>query len=82
MIRDKEIARQVIAALDEASSVINESIRLVQNRCSNEEFAAYRKAAGFVMGYLYTDVLTPLYKQHPSLDPPELKPPFNDDAIV
>ena len=82
MIKDEETARQVIAALDEASSVINESIRLVQNRCSNDEFAAYRRAAGFVMGYLYTDVLAPLYKQHPSLEPPELKPPFDNDAKV
>jgi len=79
MIKNRELARQVIDALDESSNVINESIRLVKEGCSEEEFVAYRKAAGFVMGYLYTDVLAPIYKQHPDLEPNELKPPFDDD---
>ncbi len=25
------------------------------------------------MGYIYTDVVAQLYKQHPDLEPPELK---------
>lgn len=79
MIKNRDLARQVIDALDESSSVINESIRLVKERCTEEEFVAYRKAAGFVIGYLYTDVLAPIFKQHPDLEPEELKPPFDDN---
>jgi hypothetical protein len=41
-----------------------------------------RGCFNFVMGYLYTDVLAPIYKQHPSLEPPELKAPVDDDATV
>lgn len=73
MIHDKEIAKQVIDVLDDCSSRINESIRLVQQRCSEEEFAKYRKAAGFVMGYIYTEVVAPLHHKHPELEPPELR---------
>lgn len=73
MIRDRDIAKQVIDSLDDCSERINDTIRLVQEKCSDEEFQAYRKAAGFVMGYIYTDVVASLYKEHPDLEPPELK---------
>jgi len=73
MIENSNIAKQVINVLDECSSKINETIRLVQENCSNEEFEKYRKAAGFVMGYIYTDVVAPLYHKHPELEPPELR---------
>lgn len=72
MIENRDTAKQVIEVLDECSSKINETIRLVQENCSNEEFEKYRRAAGFVMGYIYTDVVAPLYHKHPELEPPEL----------
>lgn len=73
MIHSHDIAKQLIDTLDDCSEKINESIRLVQEKCSDEEFQAYRKAAGFVMGYIYTDVVAPLHKEHPDLEPPELR---------
>lgn len=79
MIRDRKLAEQLIDVLNDCSNRMDKSIRLVQEKCSEEEFIAYRKAAGLVMGYLYTDALAPIYKQHPELEPPELKPPFNDN---
>jgi len=79
MIRDRDIAKQLIDTLDDCSQRINETIRLVQENCSDEEFRAYRKAAGFVMGYIYTDVVAQLYKEHPDMEPPELKTDTHDD---
>lgn len=79
MIRDRALAKQLIEVLNDCSNKIDKSIELVQEKCTDEEFIAYRKAAGMVMGYLYTDVLAPIYKQHPDLEPPELKPPFDDN---
>lgn len=73
MIKNEDIAKEVIEVLDDCSSRINETIRLVQGKCCDEEFQAYRRAAGFVMGYIYTDVVAPLYKEHPNLEPPELR---------
>ena len=73
MIRDHDIAKQLVNTLDDCSERINETIRLVQEKCSDEEFHTYRRAAGFVMGYIYTDVVAPLYKEHPDLEPPELR---------
>ncbi len=73
MIKDKNIAEKLISVLDECSSQLNESIRLVQQNCTEDEFNAYREGVGYVMGYMYTDVLAALYKVHPDLEPDGLK---------
>jgi hypothetical protein len=73
MIKNFDIAKHIVTTLDECSLKIDETIRLVQKNCSNEEFEAYRKAAGFVMGYIYTEVVGPLHRKHPDLEPPELR---------
>ncbi len=75
MIHDKEIAKQLISVLERCSSELNESVHLVQQKCTAEEFSAYRRGAGMVMGYIYTDVLAPLWKEHPDLEPPEMREP-------
>ena len=73
MISDHEIAKQVIDVLDDCSSRINETIRLVQDHCSDEEFSSYRMAAGFIMGRIYTDIVAHIHHLHPDLEPPELR---------
>lgn len=75
MIHDKELAKEIIALMERCSREVDQSIRLVQEKCAPEEFKAYRRGAGMVMGYIYTDVLAPLWKEHPELEPPELKVP-------
>ena len=78
MIEDEKVARSVVEVLDDCSARINETIRLVQEKCPNEEFEAYRLAAGFVMGYIYTDVVAPIHQKHPKLEPPELREDSNE----
>jgi len=73
MIKDFDIAAEITGVLDDCSSRINETIRLVQEKCDDEDFKNYRKAAGFVMGYIYTDVVAQIYKDHPDLEPSELR---------
>lgn len=56
----------------ECTVKLDESIALVQTSCSEEEFKAYRREAGNIMGLMW-DVMNPLYKQYPELKPPQLK---------
>jgi hypothetical protein len=49
------------------------STATVRGRCSSEEFAAYRRAVGRIMGEILLEVLNPLYAEHPSLKPAEMK---------
>lgn len=75
MIQDEGIAKQIIDTMDQCSHLLNESIRSVQANCSDEEFQAYRKGVGMVMGYIYTDVLAVIYNKHPVLEPPAIREP-------
>lgn len=75
MIHDKELAKQINDLMERCSKEVDESIRLVQQKCTSEEFKAYRRGAGMVMGYIYTDVLAPLWKEHPELEPAGMKEP-------
>lgn len=73
MLMDKDIALQVSNIMIELSSKLNQSIVLVQNNCSNEDFEAYRQKAGYIMGTIYTDIMLPIYKRYPEIEPNELK---------
>jgi hypothetical protein len=52
---------------------LDESIRLVLEKCQDSEARLYRSLAGQVMGQLFTDILRPLYRAYPDLEPGELK---------
>jgi len=69
MILNEKIAKEVVDVLTRCSSDINETIRLVQDECSDDEFKKYRAAAGLVMGILFTDLREQIYKTHPNLEP-------------
>ncbi len=52
---------------------IDKSIATVKDNCPQEEFEAYRKAAGKVMGDMLFEVMNPIYKAPPDLKPKEMK---------
>ena len=51
---------------------LDESLMLVQEKSSKSEFKEYRRAVGKIMGYMLTEVMNVIYREHPSLRPPEL----------
>ena len=73
MIHDKALATQISDMLWEISGQLDRSIAEVQEKCTPEEFRAYRHAIGKVMGELYLEALRPLYKTHPDLEPDDIK---------
>ena len=74
MISDKRVAEQVLATMHECSGAFDRSVRLVRETCSEEEFRAYRKAIGQVMGAMYFEVYRPLFQRFPDLEPESFKP--------
>lgn len=72
VIREKEAASQVSALMLEFGAKLDKSLELVQERCSNEEFEAYRNVVGILLTEMLTGVMNPLYAQHPDLKPKEL----------
>ena len=73
MLSNKETGREVEAAMRECSAILNESIRRVMESCPEEEFKTYRHTIGAIMADVYLNVMQPIHKKYPDLEPPELK---------
>lgn len=72
MIKNIKSASDINVLMLELSDRLDESIRMVQETCGEEDFKIYRRAAGKIMGEILLEVLNPLYEEHPSLKPPGL----------
>ena len=71
---NEDTARRVHDLLMQASGAINDSVAAVHDSGDpGEELMAYKRAAGRVLGAMFSELLTPLYNEHPVLIPPELK---------
>ena len=69
----RHVAEQAIAALFDAAAKMNDTLLLIQKECTEEEFAAYRTGTGLAMGYLYSEIIDPILREHPDLTPEEIK---------
>jgi hypothetical protein len=69
MIKNADTAKQISDLMQNIFHRVDESTQLVKNTCSAEEFAAYNKAVGRVLGAVVMDVMEPLYDQNPKLKP-------------
>lgn len=72
MIDDKVFAKNVSDMLLQQGKALDESLLLVKNNCSEEDFLKYRHGVSKVMGEILIELLNPIYKMHPDLKPPEL----------
>jgi hypothetical protein len=62
-------AEKVIERLLSASAVLNETLQLVQAECPADVFRDYRKRTAEVMAAIYLDLVKPIAKDYPDLDP-------------
>ncbi len=69
----RDIAARVNDLMLEYSAKLNETVALLRESCSEDEFQVYRKGIGYVMGYMFTEIMTPIYNEHPDLKPPALR---------
>jgi len=73
MLSNKETARAVETAMRKCSAILDESIRRVMESCPEEEFKTYRRTIGAIMADVYLNVMQPIHKMYPDLEPAELK---------
>jgi len=73
MIMNESVARDVSDLMIDVGKRLNGSVAQVLTECPPEEFKAYRKAVGTIMGEILLNVLNPIYEKHPSLKPPGLE---------
>jgi hypothetical protein len=65
----RDAAEKVIQALLSASGALNETLRLVQAEASETVFEDYRRRTAEVMAAIYLDLVKPIVKFYPDLDP-------------
>jgi hypothetical protein len=73
MIPDHHHAVAVAEAAEGFIKQLSLALKAVQATGSAEELERLRKSIGEVIGVLETELLWPLYKQHPDLEPENLK---------
>lgn len=73
MISDPDRARAVSEAAEAFLGELSLALELVQSTGSSEEFERLKRVVGEVVGTLEVDLLWPLYRQHPALEPENLK---------
>jgi hypothetical protein len=70
---DRATAEQVEVIMREVRERLNESIKLVMDHSSPDEFQLYRRQIGKVMGEIFLEIQQPLYNEYPDLTPPGLR---------
>jgi len=76
MIRDEAIAKSALDLMNKAHALLMDSLKLVQQKCSDEEYKEFQSGMAHVLGRLFFLVMEPIYREHPSLVPPETPKEF------
>jgi len=70
---ERHVATEIIALALECSGRLNQSAKMVQDTCPTQEFERYRNAVGNIMGHLYLDIMVPIFREYPDLEPEDFK---------
>jgi hypothetical protein len=82
MSMDRKDAERIIESLLKASTLCNESLRVVMANDSLGQAKVFGRLVGSLMGHNYTNVLAPLWKTFPDLEPQGMKTPYTEPEPV
>jgi tetratricopeptide (TPR) repeat protein len=74
VINDRDIAAAISDLMLELGRKLNDSLRVVQERCTEEETRAYREAISRILLDQLIEIMNPIYRAHPDLKPANLGP--------
>jgi hypothetical protein len=70
-----QTAAAITKLMLDVSAQLDAAVKLVMDDGDPAELVAYRNCIGNIMGQIYCDILTPIFKQYPQLAPAELRGP-------
>jgi hypothetical protein len=78
-----EVAEKLSVLMMRVVAQLDQSTAYVRDTCTREEFEAYRRVAGQVIGTIYVDIEEKLWGEHPQLRPQSLggQYPVNDELL-
>lgn len=74
---DKELARQMAFILQQSSGLLVHMLWLVERHGTEAEYLEHRKAVAHVLAELGINLLYPIYREYPDLEP--ALPPSSED---
>jgi hypothetical protein len=69
MIKDYELVKKLVEDAKTVDGVIHNSLFKVMNDRPQDEFISYRKAVGMVIWAIYENIIAPITKDFPDLNP-------------
>ena len=66
---DKKVAKSLMASFFAMSEPLNAASDLIDEIDDMAEQKTFREGVGRIMGSLYTDLMVPIIRQYPDLDP-------------
>jgi hypothetical protein len=73
---DEKLAAAIASRLEKASALCESSLRTVKTNEGLGIVEVYGRLVGLFMGHAYTNVLAPIWKRFPTLEPAEMKTPY------
>jgi len=71
---DRDLSIQVLDVAWRVSGELDRSVALVKDSGADEEtLKKYRRSVGHVMAELHDQIMRPIFKEHPDLEPDELR---------
>ena len=77
---DTEIAKEIAKRIQQATALCESSLRTVMSQEGLGHVQVYGRLVGDFMGHSYTNVLAPIWKAFPQLEPPEMRTPYVEEA--
>lgn len=78
MIREDTVAKNALSLMENAHALLMQSLALVREKCDQDDSNEFRAAMAQVLGRLFFLVMEPIYREHPTLAPPDTPREFLD----
>jgi hypothetical protein len=73
---NQNAAQEIAKRFQEASKLCDASLRTVMSNEGLGQVTVYGRLIGEFMGYAFTNILAPIWKKFPELEPEEMKEPY------
>lgn len=68
-ISNRAVAEKVVRMAERHSEELNRTLAECATAMTGDEFSSYKQATGMVMGSLFVELMDPIYRQYPDLEP-------------
>jgi hypothetical protein len=79
---DRKSAEKIVALFDKASALCDDSLKVIKRNENLGHVQVFGKLAGQFLGHSYTNILAPIWKAFPDLEPAEMKEPYIEPQLI